>query len=673
MLTRLAVAVWLGWLGGLVLMAGLLIGRVPHPHFLPMTAAIGTAVGAGLALIGGAGWRLVRGPRRARTLACLLLGVAPLGFLASHILYGLRAGYGRQIDLDLPLKLLMPFGESFLDLEARVRYPRRTEGAKVVMISAATVDRPRAQVDAMDRHVLGLEARLGRRVPWRVHWVRGPLFGFQGRAIFGLCLGSRPGEQAVDDEGLSGLDRHEVAHCAINGFCSAASDPPAVLSEGWADACGGLDPTALALRARRHRDEGGALSLRELVGPDWYGRHQWPAYVQGAPLVHSILQRFGPDRFLALYATCRRATFAADCRRILGVGLDDLDAAYRADIERLAGRSGAPARQRLERLRLGPGVEPAAWTAFLDEYCAAADRLVAPYEHVRMTYNLHYKSTDAHGSTTESDQRYSFTRSGALLSWRRLSGESEEAYLAHPRRSLEAERERPTTPWTVRVDPRAEPARSYRRIRAAIERREIIGSMTAILLGLADEMGDLADPSGVVVTELARVIEDGHPYVRVRLEDRSPAGWVPWRSFTTVLAVDDGFAPRSDAIETGGGATIRGEFAYDRHEGRPVLCSCHRTGSGPNGERTATRTAVVDRRFGPVPESEFDPDRFLDGPRVIQSVDPNPSMPETPWWADWYGVPLGAGAFALASGLAIAASREVRRVRPEPGGPPGGG
>ena len=102
--------------------------------------------------------------------------------MTGNILYGLRAGYGRQIDLDWPLKMLVPFGESLLDLEARVRYPLRTGGTKVVMISAP-VARAREQVAAMDRHVRALEARLGRPLVGRVHWVRGPLFGMQGKAI----------------------------------------------------------------------------------------------------------------------------------------------------------------------------------------------------------------------------------------------------------------------------------------------------------------------------------------------------------------------------------------------------------------------------------------------------------------------------------------------------------
>src|SRR4051794_920379 len=108
MLPRLALTVWLAWLGVLGLMAVLMVGLVPHPHFLPMTLAFGTLVVAGVGLIVGAAWRLARGPGCRRALACLLLGAAPLGFMAGHVLYGLRAGYGRQINRGWALKMLVP-------------------------------------------------------------------------------------------------------------------------------------------------------------------------------------------------------------------------------------------------------------------------------------------------------------------------------------------------------------------------------------------------------------------------------------------------------------------------------------------------------------------------------------------------------------------------------------
>ena len=64
-----------------------------------MTALLATLIIAGLALIGSAGWRLIRGPRRVTALTCLLLGVAPLGLMAGHILYGLKIGQGGQLVL----------------------------------------------------------------------------------------------------------------------------------------------------------------------------------------------------------------------------------------------------------------------------------------------------------------------------------------------------------------------------------------------------------------------------------------------------------------------------------------------------------------------------------------------------------------------------------------------
>jgi hypothetical protein len=44
-----------------------------------------------------------------------------------------------------------------------------------------------------------------------------------------------------------------------------------------------------------------------------------------------LLRVYGPERFLKLYTTCQQATFEADCRATLGIGLDELDAAFWAD------------------------------------------------------------------------------------------------------------------------------------------------------------------------------------------------------------------------------------------------------------------------------------------------------------------------------------------------------
>ena len=147
-----------------------------------------------------------------------------------------------------------------MDLEARFVYPQRTAGEKVVMISAPMPEaEARAQVAAMDRHVGALEARLGRKIRGTIHWVRGPLFGIGRHAIIGLCLGTWPGEESPDAEGLCTTDRHEVAHCVLTSLCSAGFDPPAVLTEGWAQANQGADPVDQAVHVRESLDDGDGI------------------------------------------------------------------------------------------------------------------------------------------------------------------------------------------------------------------------------------------------------------------------------------------------------------------------------------------------------------------------------------------------------------------------------
>jgi hypothetical protein len=101
-------------------------------------------------------------------------------------------------------------------------------------------------------------------------------------------------------------------------------------------------------------------------------------------LVDFMLREFGPDRFLVLFTTCRQASFDDDCRRALGMTVDQMGQAYRADLEKQID-AGGYARQWLSSLELGPAVDPALWKRFIGEYLAAAARLLAPYERVRLT------------------------------------------------------------------------------------------------------------------------------------------------------------------------------------------------------------------------------------------------------------------------------------------------
>ena len=239
---------------------------------------------------------LAPGPRTGtrQSDAYLLLGLSPPAFLASHLLYGLSIGYGRQLDINWPIKTLMPFGESLLDLVVRIPYPERTEGSKVVMIARPLPD-AQALVAAMDRHIASMEPRLGRPMRGRAHWVRGPILGLDAKAIYGMCLASVPGQRLwpTDAEGLTSLDRHEVAHVAIASICPVTLNPPALLSEGWAEANSGQDPVELAERAFRARERGNEKSIQELTGSEWYGRHEWPVYQFGAPRATICFRNMG--------------------------------------------------------------------------------------------------------------------------------------------------------------------------------------------------------------------------------------------------------------------------------------------------------------------------------------------------------------------------------------------
>src|SRR5580658_969472 len=62
-LQGLVVAVWVACLALMVLLGGILVGRVWHPHFLPVTLSLAFIVLAALGFVIGASWRIIRGPR----------------------------------------------------------------------------------------------------------------------------------------------------------------------------------------------------------------------------------------------------------------------------------------------------------------------------------------------------------------------------------------------------------------------------------------------------------------------------------------------------------------------------------------------------------------------------------------------------------------------------------
>jgi hypothetical protein len=655
-LQSLAIAVWVSCLAFEGLLTGMAAVRAWHPHFLPVTPMLALVMTAGLGLITAASWRIARGPGRGRALSWLLIGVAPLWFLAGHFLYGYAAKGERNQLPDPLLRPLSLLGDAVMDIEARFRYPMRTYSEKVVMISPRMPEAPaRAQVAAMDRHIRALEARLGRTAGWTVAWARGPILGNQGQTHRGLSLGSRPGEVRPDDGGLTPTDRHEVAHAVIASLCPPSSDPPAVLVEGWAEANMGEDPVEQARGLKEDWERRNGFTLRQLTGARWYHRHQNPVYAYGAPLVDFLLHRFGPEKFLEFYTTCHPAAFDADCRRILGLDVDGLDTALRAEVDRFLSETGSLDRHRLERLRLDPGVNAAKWRAFLADYFTAAARMLGPNQHVRLRAVMNQSDTDAQGRTETTSYEQRLLRSGELASLRHRTPYFEEARLSHPRRSIVARRAAADRAWRVEDESNRTPKQARRRALFLIDILDAAGHQdVAVLLAFAQEP-PIQFRRDLVVAALNRFTEGGRPQVRVRIEDRSPAGAnTPWHAVTFVLAADDLFAAQTERIEGAGQerATYQSEFTYDRHEGIPVLRSKHTTMSAPDGSLGTVDLKVVERHFGPIPKEEFDPDSFLDGPQVTETR-PNPfaDKPSTLGRQVW--PPFTIGALCLIAGAAI--------------------
>ena len=370
------------------------------------------------------------------------------------------------------------------------------------------------------------------------------------------------------------------------------------------------------------------------------------------------MRTYGPERFLTLYTTCTRPSFARDCERILGISLDELDAGYQADIDRIIAHDGTLRRQ-FERIPIGPDVDPDAWKAFVDEYFAATEVLLAPYRQVTMSAKVSSSTTNATGITETSEEDVRFVRSDRFRSYRLNNANYSEAMLAHPERSFDATKERPSDPWEIAADKTIDPAKSYRRITRAIERREYVSKLAAILLALVEEEDHL-----IIVTKLERFSDQGRPRIRVRLEDLTHDPGNHWFALTAVLSPADHFAAQSDVIENQQTGTLRREYVYDRHNGVPVLRELIGSSTQPGGEKRATRITVIDRRFGPVPESEFAREQLLQGRWVEKAADPEEQYREAESFADWYAVPLIAGAVSLLIGAATGLFIRKRHAMP---------
>ena len=191
---------------------------------------------------------------------------------------------------NLPMNLAKVMGVTLMRLEASIEYPNRLETERLVMFYDR-LEHPREDADAMDRHLAAMETMLGGSLRGKVFWIRGPLpkLGLGGLSTHGLALGSDT--SPADWQSYVGLDRHELAHAAIDQFRSPGADPPYVLHEGWAQARCGETPAALSREALTLRSANPEIGLRELLGPSWYHRDLGPVYSFGGAFVDFLIRK----------------------------------------------------------------------------------------------------------------------------------------------------------------------------------------------------------------------------------------------------------------------------------------------------------------------------------------------------------------------------------------------
>jgi hypothetical protein len=194
-----------------------------------------------------------------------------------------------------------------------------------------TLDNPQQDAEAMDRHLAAMEQMLGGSLRGKVFWVRGslPKLGLSGLSTHGIALAS--GTSPSDWQRYVGLDRHELAHAALDQFRTPGADPPYVLHEGWAQARCGEATVQLSREALEQRSASPEIGLHELLGSSWYYRDLGPVYSIGGAFVDFLIRKHGSKRFLRFYNESRPESVEAVIRDVFNRDIDALETEFWKD------------------------------------------------------------------------------------------------------------------------------------------------------------------------------------------------------------------------------------------------------------------------------------------------------------------------------------------------------
>jgi hypothetical protein len=312
-------------------------------------------------------WRMVRGPNRGQATGWLLVGATPIIWISALLTDARIRTDNRHAVYSPPVRVATVWVSSIFEIYARLCYPQWTHGRHTVLIDDGTITHPERLVADMDRHIRAMSDLLGQSVPaMEIAWVRGPLFRFKGKAI--LCWAFTGRNE--DPNNLTSLDRHEVAHTLITALSEPGHHPPTLLREGWAVSQSRDRHAQIRNLAKKHR-EGSVYSLKELTGPDMYERGLSPVYWVGGPVVHFLMERYGPEVFFKLYSSSRKDNFFNNCQGILGHSWEEVEKEFwdwlEAKEAKLVKADGQESKEMPQiRIELAESVTQPDWQAIVD-------------------------------------------------------------------------------------------------------------------------------------------------------------------------------------------------------------------------------------------------------------------------------------------------------------------
>jgi hypothetical protein len=575
------------------LLAAMVYFRLAHPHFLPVVSLLALLVILSfVALLVGL-WRLNRGPRRLDGLRICTVATLPLLLVVFHGSWlNAQDIMALRSDGSYKLRIMLPLAASFLDLDAKIRYPERTEGRKVVMIHDGIANAEK-QVEAMDRHVERMEHLLGRQADGKVHWVRGELLGLGQLPLWGIALGSKPGKRLPGPDGLTMLDRHEVAHWMIDQFSTFYQGPrPLILTEGWAESQSGYAPRELFGQAARSREADSWVPLKDLILPG-HPEFEWRVYKQGGVLVDYLLTTYGGPAFFAFYQDCTAHSFEADLRRHFGLGLEELEAAYTKYLDNVVASHGSLTQWRLENIPSGPNVEPGKWQEFIRKYVATLE----PPSKLNVHFTVSVIGPNASHMEFAVSGPYAYqidkdSNGGGLIR------------VAHPPKYIEMRREASGKPWIA--NPNDADSESYYKSGLQRLRENASGRIMPTLL--YDDPEIYVDPGFPTVTELVEFNEEGKPRLRVMIENRRVTKELSDRQ-TMMLAVDQAYVPirvEIDNPNTGENAVYHARREYELVEGHFIVRKQFDSVVDKDGKLVRESSQEIkDCKFGLLPPERF--------------------------------------------------------------------